>query len=403
MKNFALAIGGANLISLINGCPSERFIQESQGVGTITTSYPHSGLLGNYNLRTVFWYPKNISQTKDKKPLVYISHGFASFPRGHIDLGKRLASEGYIVASPSHYGDKLIIAGLYNETYSGVDRFLPADYNIALQYMQDIIENVSDIPEIGNITPLEFMRYLLNGAFSGELEEHFPEANEMIRNIIEYRLNESDSAMKGIEKTNQDNFILKEKIDMDKITLLGHSLGGYTVLGMSGAYPYSKDKAFDFRGYQNKIKLVIPQSPVSGIFTKAEIDNCYSPRFWMVGELDKEQFNSVPEKLFRNGTNIPEHFLRIDNGGHDIYDNVACLYGAGENVSQPIIDFLGENTFELFNSQTYLDDCGDYQRKQDLIYDYVKASCDIYARGDMTGNERLHVFREGVLDLWHKE
>ncbi len=410
IKGAALSTG-LGLAGLVNsGCPSQRIKDELCGVRRRIFSTPHSGSLGDYDMKTVIWTSNDLNKIRKPAPLVYISHGFGSFPFGHIDSAIDLASQGYIVACPDHKGDKLILNSILSQLYPGVENIIGGNNEESVNLiMERLYEEVDNFPEYENLSPSDFMLVLLDKAFDGYLRDNYPEVNQLINDVIDYRLAESNTSFNQIEEINKKDFFLRGKIDLENISLIGHSLGGYTVLGIGGVNPISNKKEFedsyDFTKYENKIKAIIPQSAVSGNFTQEQINNSYAPRFWMVGKLDVPSFNKIPEELFENGTNMPEHFMRIENGGHSIYDNYACLGGIGENFSDSLVEWLETNTGDLiYNFEaSYGPDCSDYQVKQDTIAHYINNFLDYSLYNNKTSLDNIHIKLPEVLKLKHRE
>ena len=410
-RNFLVSTGLGLAGIVDSGCPSDRIKKEVLGVRRRTFSFPHSSSLGEYDMKTVIWTANDLHKIRKPAPFVYISHGFGSFPFGHIDTAIDLASQGYIVACPDHKGDKLIMDSVLSELYPGVGNIIGESSNqeVVNQIMTRLYEEVDNFPEYENLSPSDFLLALLDRAFSEDLRDNYPQVNQLINDVIDYRLAESNTVFKGIEEINKKDFFLKGKIDLENISLIGHSLGGYTVLGIGGVNPISNKKEFedsyDFTKYENKIKSIIAQSPVSGNFTQEQINNSYAPRFWMVGELDVPAFNIIPENLYKNGTNTPEHFMRIENGGHSIYDNYACLGGIGESFPDSLVGWLEENTGDLIDNfeGSYGPDCSNYQQKQDLIAHYVNNFLGFYALGIKEGNDNIHIKLPGISKLKHRE
>ncbi|MEM3113391.1 MAG: hypothetical protein QXI33_03135 [Candidatus Pacearchaeota archaeon] len=341
--------------------------------------YPHSGILGEYPIKTVIWSPDDLSKFHTPLPLIFMSHGFGSYPIGHVDLAKRLATNGYIVASPNHLGDRLLIDSISD--MAGIDISGIIDFSEAINHLRNLMSELNDYPEFANLTPIEFSFYLLNDAFNGILSD---EISNFVTWGLKYRLEEAYTSMKCVESVNKYDFRLRNTIDMSKIGLLGHSLGGYTVAGMSGAFvnDYSsekkQEKQFDFSKYN--IKASIIQSPACGTYKIENLNNIKTPLFWMVGELDKPAFNIAPENLFNELPITPQYFMRLENGGHLIYDDIFCSGEARDNVTQSVFYWLQDFAFNeldiesigVFDPETYMIECSNYKFKQDLIGHYTK-------------------------------
>ncbi|MGK7941951.1 MAG: alpha/beta hydrolase [Crocosphaera sp.] len=132
------------------------------------------GLASSYSLNVDFYLPKNI---KKPAPLVIISHGFGSYPDNY-QIAQHLASYGFAVAIPQHLGSDLA----YRES------FLEGNIRI-------------------DISPLEYV------SRPSDIRELLDEIEILVK---------TDSAW-------------SQKIDLEKIGILGHSLGGVTALSLAGA------------------------------------------------------------------------------------------------------------------------------------------------------------------------
>ncbi|MGK7932365.1 MAG: alpha/beta hydrolase [Microcystaceae cyanobacterium] len=111
-----------------------------------------------------------------KTSVVVVSHGLGSHPDDFKDLGKQLASYGFLVAIPQHIGsDKEKLESMLN------------NYSRQLYDLEDFINR-----------PLD----------------------------ISYVLDE-------LERRNKTEF--SNRLNLDKVGVLGHSFGGYTALAVAGA------------------------------------------------------------------------------------------------------------------------------------------------------------------------
>lgn len=126
-----------------------------------------------------------ISNNQGNYPIVIISHGWTGFRNLHTDVAEMLASNGYIVASIDHtYGAAVTVFNNNEVSYINKNA-LPAKIND------------SDLIKYGNT---------LVNTYAGD---------------VKFTLNE-------LEKLNSGdiNPILKDKLDLSTIGLLGHSTGG---------------------------------------------------------------------------------------------------------------------------------------------------------------------------------
>ncbi|MDY6940799.1 MAG: alpha/beta fold hydrolase [Cyanobacteriota bacterium] len=133
------------------------------------------GIAGFYGFDADFYLPQN---SPSPAPLVVISHGFGSTRSNYTYLAEHLASHGFAVALPEHIGSN-------------------SDYREALLRGELSLD----------INPVEFVDRPLD---------------------VRYLLDE-------IEKLADKGVPWAEQIDLDRVGAIGHSLGGATVLALSGA------------------------------------------------------------------------------------------------------------------------------------------------------------------------
>ena len=117
------------------------------------------------------------------------------------------------------------------------------------------------------------------------------------------------------------DWILKEKsfqgipIDSSRIGLVGHSLGGYTVLALAGAWPSWKD---------HRVKAVLALSPYCAPFiTKGDLGHLDVPVMYQGGTLD---FGITPFVRRPGGaydlTSTPKYFIELKGAGHFAWTNL---------------------------------------------------------------------------------
>ena len=121
------------------------------------------------------YLPQGLSQPA---PVVFLSHGFGSEPRAFDYLGEHLASYGIAAVSVEHIGSD-------------------SDYEL------EILEGA----KTRAIAAREFIERPLD---------------------IQYVIDE-------LERRNLNDPVFKDTLDLDKIGVIGHSLGGYTTLALAGA------------------------------------------------------------------------------------------------------------------------------------------------------------------------
>jgi predicted dienelactone hydrolase len=111
-------------------------------------------------------------------------------------------------------------------------------------------------------------------------------------------------------------------IDRDRIGATGHSLGGYTIAGMTGGWASWRD---------SRIKAAVLMSPYVQPFEKKNtLDDIHVPVMYQGGTRD---FGITPSIKKQGGaydlTNAPKFFVEIQDAGHLDWSNFACNpYGA---------------------------------------------------------------------------
>ncbi len=119
--------------------------------------------------------------------------------------------------------------------------------------------------------------------------------------------------------------VLREKsfegvpVDRQRVGLAGHSLGGYTALGVAGAWPSWKD---------HRIKAVLALSPyVSPYVAKGNLPHLDVPVMYQGGTLD---FGITPTVKRFNGaydlSSSPKFYVEFDGAGHLAWTNLNKRY-----------------------------------------------------------------------------
>lgn len=140
-----------------------------------------------------FWYPNNEG---GKYPLVIFSHGAFGFSGSNYTTFTELASQGYVVASISH-----TYQAFYTKDTSGKVTIVDPEF----------ISKASEI----------------NGKHD---TRHEAEVYEITREWMELRTQDENFVIESILKENKDQrgHPVFSRIDVEKIGLMGHSLGGAT-------------------------------------------------------------------------------------------------------------------------------------------------------------------------------
>lgn len=213
------------------------------------------------------WLPKDFRVEGEKFPLLVFSHGFGGCAKQSVFLTQFLADHGYVVIAPDHAD-----ANCRRDLSGG---------GLASR-MQDMRGGKTMRPEKPFRTP---------EAWSDKTEA---DRRDDMESAIDFVLNQPKYA---------------SHIDTDHMGLIGHSLGGYTVLGMAGAWPSWKDKRF---------KAVLALSPyVEPFIDQRTLTRLDVPVMYQGGTRD---FGITPT-LKRHGgaydqTPAPKYFIEYDGAGH---------------------------------------------------------------------------------------
>ncbi|HWC16465.1 MAG TPA: hypothetical protein VG498_05600 [Terriglobales bacterium] len=109
------------------------------------------------------------------------------------------------------------------------------------------------------------------------------------------------------------------KIDAQRVGIAGHSLGGYTALGMAGAWPSWKDK---------RIKAVAALSPFSSPYVdNGDLEHMNVPVMYQGGTRD---FGVTPTVRRQNGayerSSPPKYYIEFEGAGHFAWTNLNKKY-----------------------------------------------------------------------------
>jgi predicted dienelactone hydrolase len=161
-------------------------------------------------------------------PLIVCSHGFHGCNTQSVFLTQALAQAGYFVLAPNH-ADARCHHAQQNE-----QGWYPGKY----------------LARLKNRRPQELFR----------ADEKWTE--------VTYRDRHADIEA-VLDAVLRENSFDGAPIDRTRIGIAGHSLGGYTALGMAGAWPAWKD---------SRIKAVLALSPFCGLYIlKADLEGLRVP------------------------------------------------------------------------------------------------------------------------------
>lgn len=230
------------------------------GFGISLTSYAQSEKQRQPNVE--IWVPPDFQTGTYPWPLVIFSHGYGGCAVQSVFLMQHLADHGYIVAAPDHQDARACKRGVDRDQ---IDRTLP--------------ERTFRQPE----------------TWSDET----------------YR-NRQEDIVFTIQSIIDDPYY-KGRIDEEKIAVMGHSLGGYTALGVAGGWPSWKD---------NRIKAVVALSPYAGPFivskTLSKID---MPVMFQGGTRDIGVTPSFKRPMGGGykQANPPKYYLEFEGADHSIW------------------------------------------------------------------------------------
>ena len=150
------------------------------------------GVRSREPFRVRLYLPQGLSQPA---PIVFLSHGFGSEPRAFDYLGEHLASYGIAAVSVEHIGSD---SDYELEILEGARKRCSAVLGVSPR---------SDCIKTRAIAAREFIERPLD---------------------IQFVIDE-------LERRNFNDPAFKNTLDLDKIGVIGHSLGGYTTLALAGA------------------------------------------------------------------------------------------------------------------------------------------------------------------------
>ncbi len=206
-------------------------------------------------------------------PLLVFSHGYGGSGLGSVFFTEALAARGWIVACPDHH-DRHAAVRIRTGQQKDFDR------RGLLQYAKKIAASGPD----------DRLKYL-------------------------YRLDEMRLALDSM--LTSDSF--GKLIDKNRIAVGGHSFGGFTALGISGAIKKYHD---------SRIKAVLLFSTGAGgyLFTEDELSAIQVPSLLFMGEREEKQLrgtttmSALSSKIFRN-LSPPKYFLEVKGSSHFSFNN----------------------------------------------------------------------------------
>ena len=206
-------------------------------------------------------------------PLLVFSHGYGGGGLCSVFFTERLAARGWIVVAPDHH-----------------DRHSSVRIRTGQKKDFDRWGLLRSAKELASSSPEDRGKYL-------------------------YRLDEMKLTLDRM--LNHASF--SKLIDRDRIAVGGHSMGGFTALGLCGTIKERHD---------SRVKAVLLFSPGAGgyLFRDAELAAVRIPSMLFMGEREKDQprgsktMSEIVGKIYRN-LSPPKYFLEIKGAGHSSFSN----------------------------------------------------------------------------------
>lgn len=235
------------------------------------------------------WLPPKFQASEEKWPLLIFSHGFGGCAKQSKFLMEYLSDHGYVVVAPDH-----------------------ADANCRAR--------------LGGGRFLE----MRSGSSAGRPEKPFRNPDEWTDKTEADRRDDVLFALSSL----LDDRMYKNYVDTDRMGLIGHSLGGYTVLGMAGAWPSWTDRRF---------KAVLAFSPYTDPYLRRRaLGNIHVPVMYQGGTRD----TPITPDLRRTGgaytlTPAPKYYVEFDGADHFAWTELERDY-------QPLINESALSFFDRY-------------------------------------------------------
>lgn len=260
-------------------------------------------------LKTLVYYPEDKT---DPSPVVLFSHGLGGSAESQLYLFKALARRGNIAIAPDHIDyvnyDRI---GLIDSELKSLDKKSDIVNGLAYIIIRLIESEMKPSPnflgDLGNLTPEQFAAMVESG-----------EMLQLFYGNFNYRLDDMRVLLGLLPEMNAADPILCGRLDLDKIVMSGHSLGGSTTLALALQ--------------ENPFKAIICLSPASHPFSQENLSRIRVPILYMSG--DGDTFHDEVVRAY-NYSPAPKMYQSVKNGGHTIFNDLLFLYGLG-------IPFLSE-------------------------------------------------------------
>ncbi len=226
-------------------------------------------------LNVAVWQP---AHPQHAAPLVVFSHGFTGVNVQTAWLMRALADAGYVVVAPNH--KDALGNGPLDKTKPPPDLLDPFSWTDA----------------------------------------SFADRGEDIRRLIDALKNDSN---------------WRAKIDFTRLALIGHSLGGYTVLGLAGGWPSWK---------MQNVKAVLALSPYAHPFNwNGSLNRAAVPIMYQSGSADIgiAPFIKGPNGTFQR-THSPAYLIEISGADHLAWTNQNRRTHQQELIQYYCLNFLNK-------------------------------------------------------------
>ena len=228
------------------------------------------------------WLPPDFQKSVGPWPLIVFSHGFGGCAKQSVFLTSYLAENGYIVIAPDH-----VDADCSNKT------------GTHLGSMQSAKKSWPEKP------------------FRNP--ESWTDKTEADR---------KDDVLFALSSMFDDRQYAKF-VDKKRIGLMGHSLGGYTVLGLAGAWPSWKDKRF---------KAVLAMSPYIGPYlASGGLKRVHVPVMYQGGTRDNAITPDLRKRAYPQAQ-VPKYYIELDGADH--YAWTELEYGYQDIIRRTSLAFF---------------------------------------------------------------
>lgn len=166
---------------------------------------------------------------------------------------------------------------------------------------------------------LTIVQFLAEQGFIVVMIEHYK--NNRNDNQLEGEIENLENRPKHISLTIDEMLKnrFKDYIDKEKIVVIGHSMGGYTALALTGGIPYTKEAERVKTVLDKRVKAIILFAPATAFFNyNNSLDNVKNPILFFSAEKDElttlEEHKSIINKQLSHNKNVV--FEIVENAGH---------------------------------------------------------------------------------------